>query len=578
MDNNEISIDYAVIGAGIAGTYCAWRLQKALGKKRKIVLFEHSNRIGGRLLTIRFPKSKLKAELGGMRYMPVQKVEGTDETIGHPIFSWLVEKEFRLETEDFPMGYIDDEEWGENNYVYFRGQHLKIKDLKVPEKSKVFNLDWSERGKSPNMLQEHVQKILVPGADKLNLQQWFDIKVFDEYLWKYGFWNLLYRVLSPEAYLLLKIGSGYDTNASNGNAVALLPILKDYLASTKYRTLKDGMMSLPERLAKEFNESLEGVIEKNCRIRLNRRLESIGEKDKDGFYELNFMETHTHDNKRQVTMDTGDYEAYESWKARNIILAIPTVALQKIKWEPLLRNESVIKLIDSVIPQEAIKLVLEYPYAWWKALTLFRGRSITDLPIRQTYYFSNLDDFKQVDPFEIKSDEPSLLMASYSDVESVPFWRGLEGTEEDELWEGHPSGYRASKIMVEEAHRQVMRIHGQYELPRPTMAAYYDWADSPFGAAWHCWKPGVRFDKEIDSIRKPVESEQVFICGEAYSALQGWAEGALNTAECLLQCDLEPADRLNPLTPDLTCKRTPKRARDLTFPSGLRVDSKGRRY
>lgn len=574
MDNNEISIDYAVIGAGIAGTYCAWRLQKALGKKRKIVLFEHSNRIGGRLLTIRFPKSKLKAELGGMRYMPVQKVEGTDETIGHPIFSWLVEKEFKLETEDFPMGYVDDEEWGENNYVYFRGQHLKIKDLKDPEKSKVFNLDWSERGKSPNMLQEHVQKILVPGADKLNLQQWFDIKVFGEYLWKYGFWNLLYRILSPEAYLLLKIGSGYDTNTSNGNAVALLPILKDYLASTKYRTLKDGMMTLPQTLADKF-ESLEGIMQpKKDRIQTNRRLESIEKKDKDGgYYKLSFAITHTDKKREEVTTDTGEPPDLR-WKAKNVILAIPTVALQKIKCELLQANKEVMEMVNSAIPQEAIKLALEYRYAWWKALGLFRGRSITDLPLRQTFYFSDLDDLKEVDPFVINPKKPSLLMASYSDIESVPFWRGLEGNDRynrpKDIYKGHPKGYRASKIMVQEAHRQVMRIHGQTELPLPTSAAYFDWADSPYGGAWHAWKPGYKYDEIIDAIRRPVKTERLFICGEAYSALQGWAEGALNTAEQLLTKNLdEHIPRL--FEPS-------GRALGKQRPSILRVDSRGRRY
>jgi monoamine oxidase len=34
---------------------------------------------------------------------------------------------------------------------------------------------------------------------------------------------------------------------------------------------------------------------------------------------------------------------------------------------------------------------------------------------------------------------------------------------------------------------------------------------------------------------KPVDQEDVFICGEAYSIGQGWVEGALTTAEQMLE-------------------------------------------
>jgi lysine 2-monooxygenase len=556
----EEPIVYAIIGGGIAGVYCAWRLQKKHGKKKKIVLFEYCDRIGGRFLTIRFPGSNLKAELGGMRYIPED----------HPLFAKLVDI-FKLEVEDFPMGYINekdkknpsDKEWGENNLAYFRGQHFKIKDFRDSEKSAAFQVDRSERDKSPNDLQEYVQKLLVPrrGNKPKDLRDWFEIKVFGDYLWKFGFWNLLYRVLSPEAYLLLKYGSGYDSNASNGNAVALLPIVKDYLPSTKYMTLKDGMMSLPVRLAQVF-ESLGG------KILFNRRLESIGNKDTDGLYELGFAITRTEPGKKERTIDTGKTD--KSLKARNVILAIPTVALQKINWKPLQSNKIVMDMVDSVIPQEAIKLALQYPYPWWKVLKLFRGRSITDLPLRQVLYFSDLDDLKKDDPFEIQ-EKSSLLLASYSDIECVPFWRGLEAATKDrDLFPGHPDGYGASQNMVREAHAQVMKVHGQYELPQPSSAAYYDWGDLPYGAAWHCWKPGYEYDKIIDAIRKPEENENVFICGESYSAQQGWAEGALNTAEHLLVRDLG----LDELIPGSLVATTRRRAPS----TNLRVDSRGRAY
>jgi protoporphyrinogen oxidase len=41
------TIDYAIIGGAVAETYCAWRLKEKYPDK-EIVLFEYSNRIGGR--------------------------------------------------------------------------------------------------------------------------------------------------------------------------------------------------------------------------------------------------------------------------------------------------------------------------------------------------------------------------------------------------------------------------------------------------------------------------------------------------------------------------------------------------
>ena len=64
-------VDVAVIGGGVGGTYAAWRLQKAHGKKQKIALYEYSNRIGGRLFSRTMPNMpNVVVELGGMRYIP----------------------------------------------------------------------------------------------------------------------------------------------------------------------------------------------------------------------------------------------------------------------------------------------------------------------------------------------------------------------------------------------------------------------------------------------------------------------------------------------------------------------------
>ena len=62
-----MDLDIAVVGGGVSGAYCAWRLQQEDSDAR-IALFEYSDRIGGRLYTVTLPGlPHVKAEVGGMR-------------------------------------------------------------------------------------------------------------------------------------------------------------------------------------------------------------------------------------------------------------------------------------------------------------------------------------------------------------------------------------------------------------------------------------------------------------------------------------------------------------------------------
>ncbi len=62
--------DVIIVGGGVSGLYCAWRLLLAHPEK-KIILFERYHRIGGRLQTdiIEVDGQLVKEEEGGMRYL-----------------------------------------------------------------------------------------------------------------------------------------------------------------------------------------------------------------------------------------------------------------------------------------------------------------------------------------------------------------------------------------------------------------------------------------------------------------------------------------------------------------------------
>ncbi len=206
-----MDLDVAVVGGGVSGCYSAWRLQQVSGAHAKIGLFEYSDRIGGRLYTVTLPGlPHVKAEVGGMRYIPDQ----------HVMVASLVDH-LQLPTNDFPMGAPPPV--GSNcNLFYLRGRHLRLHELADPAKVP-YNLAWSERGLGPTNLQVQVMNNIYPNFGNLSLCDQMKIKVFGQPIWKYGFWDLMFRVLSNEGYQFMKDAGGYEANVANANAVTQLP-------------------------------------------------------------------------------------------------------------------------------------------------------------------------------------------------------------------------------------------------------------------------------------------------------------------------------------------------------------------
>lgn len=535
-------IDVAIIGGGVAGAYCGWRLtQGSNGKRPSVSLFEYSNRIGGRLYTKTLPgMPHVAAELGGMRYIPDS----------HPMVSNLIDT-LKLPTQDFLMGnpvmgpdgkpkknangtpVVDDS----NHIMYLRGRHLRNRDQSDPSKVP-YKLSWAECGKTVNDLQVYAMNLLVPNNQNLTLEQWMETPVFGQPLYTYGFWNLMARTLSAEAYAFMRDAGGYDANVANASAVTNLPAT-EYASQTGFKSICQGYQRLPEALVESFKDAGGSVY-------MNHRLANIQREG--AHYILEFRRTVTE--LVPVQLDNTDrgqkYETHDDpqhptpiiIRAKSIILAMPRRSLELVKWEGW-KKDGVSDMLGSVLMQHAFKLLLGYKSPWWRnALGLVAGRSITDLPVRQVYYFGTEEDQKDGE----KGNQHSLLMASYNDISTVPFWKGLE---HGPAFEGGPapkgharavplSDCIATKAMVESAHQQILAVHDLVDVDQPYTAIYHDWSEDPYGGGWHEWKAGYRYDLLMPKIRQPVAGERVFICGEAYSNNQGWVEGSLQTAEHVL--------------------------------------------
>lgn len=488
----------AIVGAGIGGIYTGWRLRQA---GYDVTIYEGSERVGGRLLTWfpNYPDRTVRGELGGMRFIPKQ----------HQMVARLV-RTLGLQPQSFPA---TAELW------YLRDTY--VKDFSDPAQVP-YQLRPGEQGKSPDQLLKLVINEVarvneIPDPFALTREKWDAIK--PNLKWKgeplshFGFWNVTLDIVSAEAYSLITDGLGYYSLTSNWNAAEAMQFIATDFASDEYDTLMEGYSALATRLAGQFVAS-GGRVRTRSRV---TRMDRVGR----GW---------------QLQFGNGATE-----QADVALLGLPGRAMELIAFPPEV-EQKLAGLQSAVIRVPAFKLFLLYAQNWWP---FGKGRTITDLPLRQTYNFNVVD-----------SQRSFMAMASYDDLTAVPYWHGLErevhpdvltaearelfhparfsGVPEGEEPTDQPPGFTpASPPMLSRAQEQLRLSSGLSQIPLPAASAYMDWNQDPYGGGWSFWAPGTNVPRVMTDMR--YLADNLFVVGDSFSGIQGWVEGALTYAEKLLQ-------------------------------------------
>ena len=546
-------VDVAIVGGGVSGLYSGWRLMTADpasspilskwtrgGRKLRVTVIEGSGRLGGRLLSARPPTMpKVTCELGGMRYVSSQTLARS-----------LIENELKMARHEQVVDTAA-------NLAYLREHRLRSSDLgdaaKLP-----YRLRWAEQqalsatSPAPTLIGWAAEQLL-PGVSSLSgdaLRSFLhQARIDGQPLHRYGFWNLLARVLSPEAHELAIKTIGYDCLGSNANAADLLAEYFDFTPGVKYYLLNEGYESLPWQLEARFKAAGGEV---------------LTEAWVSGFDAITLADGST-------GVEIRYHDGRPALKARAIVMAMPRRSIRLLRPEgPVLdpaRAPAVQSLLDAVEGVPLFKLFMVYPNAWWQAVGVSQGRSLTDLPLRQCYYWG-AEPTTKIDP-----DSGHAAIMAYNDATSVSFWGGLrqrplgpndtrpqhfrgarahghghapaafgpshKATRSEHPYRRNWRSHRAPDAMVAEMHRQLKQMHGLLHAPEPIDAAYMDWADDPYGGAVHFWNPGYRSEQVLSAMTQPIAGFPAYVCGEAYSTNQTWVEGALQTAEIVLQQRLQ---------------------------------------
>lgn len=545
------SVEVAIIGAGVSGLYSAYRLTIADENPLpagQVQIFEMSDRIGGRLESVQLPGMKIPGELGGMRYMTSQK-----------IVTSLIEDVFadRLTNIPFPMG--EDA----HHFGYFRKQRMKMNAWEEAQQNgKKFQtryyLNDDDNGFSADQLfnkivydvlaadswfmQNYGSKISNPAPFKYTFQltreDWNQVKPKLSYNFQgpytgmkvndIGFWNLIKDQVSQEGYEFLANAGGYYSNTINWNAAEAFPYMVGDFSNigTQYKTILGGYDLIAYAIADAYLQ------QPKASIFMGNRLITF-EKNESGYkYSLEFF---NEDNNQNWTL-----------QANKIILAMPRRSLELLDQNNFFfqedRHTVLQRNIASVIKEPSLKILMGFESAWWKEdFGTKAGHSITDLPVRQCYYFGTDPD-----------DSHSLFLGSYNDMRTVTFWQTLEDNSSQNsnkfLFQPKPTAkvsesqfddellsVQATKTMVDETLNQIRELHGREDIPAPYVTWYKDWSLDPYGGGYHAWKARYNIKEVMPYMRNPLPEEDIYICGEAYSDQQGWVEGAFCVAENMLQ-------------------------------------------
>ncbi|GAB3012472.1 hypothetical protein GCM10027051_14320 [Niabella terrae] len=551
------AVEVAIIGAGVSGLYSAYRLTHDVQNPMsadQVQIFEMGDRIGGRLESVQLPGMSITGELGGMRYMTSQE-----------IVTSLIEDVFKDELQhvDFPMGNDAD------LFGYFRKQRVHMGDWvaaqnKGEKLQTRYYLNEDDIGYSADQL---FNKIIydVLAADpafmkvygslisnpapyqyefKITREQWNDIK--PQLIYNFdgpyqgmrvndiGFWNLIKDRISEEGYTFLSVAGGYYSNTINWNAAEAFPyMVGDFSnAGSTYKTIDGGYDLIAYALAKAYLQKA------GANIWMGNRLETFTKQLSGPYkYSLVFFNVVT---QSKWVLETN-----------KIILAMPRRSLELLDQNNFFFNQDTQKVLQkniaSVIKEPSLKILMGFETPWWKEdFGIEAGHSITDLPMRQCYYFGT-------DP----NNSRSLFLSSYNDMNTITFWQTLAGSRKPfgpkrKLFQFKPEkllasadvdaevllklqSNQATQVMVNEAMHQIRELHGREDIPNPYVTWFKDWTLDPYGGGYHAWKANYNIQEVMQYMRNPDKAESIYICGEAYSDQQGWVEGAFCVAENMLE-------------------------------------------
>jgi hypothetical protein len=581
--------DVVVVGGGVAGLYCAWKLSEESPdrKDRKVGLFEATGRWGGRIETKMF--GPFPAEFGPMRYEdPVQ--ERLMVLLGNLDLGTEEFEPYQAERPDFPVYDLTDSEKGPPP---FENRHdtlelLKLGIIRVLQNTKE-DERWRSRGNRNNPRDEK-HKEWLRGLTEDDYQSMRErAKQGGEYLRDLGLWNALSEVLSHQALMKIRdLGTFYHLIPENPNAIEWIIFwLRAFNPDADLVKVTGGSGKIAERLELELRRRPD-------RVSLHSEHTLTGLKTEPGGKVLLAFARNGGDPEGEDRVQ----KVYK--RARRVVLALPKGPLEKLAgcFRKQTRED-----LDEVFGFPLLKCFFLVNDPWWDNDTKPHSRASL-MPTREVHYF--FDERAKQGLVMLYTDRPATEFwkhyvtkephveaeirdegeAEITGEEPLPklFFKYLarelkqeaerhpdETLEPDADGAGSPEGAidaaasstspaeqdghmiigadeelkpEKKKVLKDARNIEPEEHAGKIVEERVVKYGIRDWSREPYDAACHVWRPGAKSWEVLGRLKAfslpDDDHENVHICGEAYSDYHGFIEGALRSADVVLNTIEEP--------------------------------------
>jgi hypothetical protein len=570
----------AIVGAGISGLYCAWRLVEA-DPNVTVTLVERLDRTGGRLdsdIVEVKPGEKVREEEGGMRFnYGMEELMTLNRALG--ICDQIVV---------FPMGTPDMP-----NRFSIRGTTFTLQDAADSEQmiwSQLYDLKPEEEGLSPTDLVTTAYRNVLLANDKpykagQTPEEWTTFR--ETCKWKgrpmnaWQMWGLLRDMgYSEECIQMLTETIGFaGPFKSLANAGDAFQILADFPKDPHYYTFERGFSTLPDAIEKRLLDQFGDRV----RIVLSANIDSISRTD--GGFALAITKAINPVNARPIMKQAH----MKRLDAEQVVLAAASKGCQDLfnRSTALRDAPEAERLWDALYASLGMKLMkinLYFTKPWWQNKLTGRaqvqfGPNFSNLPVNAVYPFYALP----AEGTEPSSGIPPIRDAAaaltiYCDFDNTNFWHGLQNIgpkfdsplQRRQSAKSHQVLFPASEMVVQEARKQLALLFGTNRVPEPVLTSYRLWdGDEDFEFAYHQWRMNANDSEIRNYLSNPMEG--LYVCNEAFSDMHGWVNGSLRSTNLAL-APLGQALFGKPIDPlDGDCCLPPENTQDGVEPIACRV-------